>query len=233
MVTSSVKATVHHWWNTSISRWCCRSRGQCSPRPSIKIMASSPWSSDSRHIVPVSSGRVKSGSTAPGVSPLLMTVSLALVGPDAGDGEPDPVDAGQCGDVERAGVLIAPCEVVRALWKPQGAQVVAAGREQPDAGRPAHVEVAGRVDLEPVDGVLTLGAGHVEELLGRGHRPGAIECIPHDDLAIGVPVADVQVAFVWGQRDAVRPSQFRGDERNLTAADPEDAAERQFFLRVG
>src|SRR5215472_6228369 len=233
MVTSWVKATVHHWWNTSISRWCCRSRGQCSPRPSIKIMASSPWSSDSRHMVPVSSGRVKSGSTAPGVSPLLMTVSLALVGPDAGDGEPNPVDAGQCGDVERAGVLIAPREVVRALGKPEGAQVVAAGREQPDAGRPAHVEVAGRVDLEPVDGVLTLGAGHVEELLGGGHRPGAVEGVTHNDLAIGVPVTDVEVTFVRGQRDAVRPGQFRGDERDRAVADPEDPAERQFLLRIG
>src|SRR5215471_7773670 len=125
MVTSWVKATVHHWWNTSISRWCCRSRGQCSPRPSIKVMALSPWSPDSRCIVPVSSGRVKSGSTAPGVSPLLMTVSLAPVGPDARDGEPDPVDAGQCGDVEGAGVFTAPGEVVRALRQPQGAQVLA------------------------------------------------------------------------------------------------------------
>src|SRR5215469_259710 len=174
MVTSWVKATVHHWWNTSISRWCCRSRGQCSPRPSIKIMASSPCSSDSWCIDPVSSGRMKSGSAAPGVSPLLMTVSLSLVGPDAGDGEPDPVDAGQCGDVERAGVLVPPSEVVRGLGKPQRAEMLPAGREQPDAGRPAHVEVAGRVDLEPVDGVLALGTGHVEELLGAGHRSGAV-----------------------------------------------------------
>src|SRR5215472_5501574 len=165
MVTSWVKATVHHWWNTSISRWCCRSRRQCSPRPSIKIMALSPWSPDSRCILPVSSGSVKSGSTAPGVSPLLMTVSLAPVGPDARDGEPDPVDAGQCRDVERAGVLVAPGKVVRALGKPQGAEMLPAGREQPDAGRPAHVEVAGRVDLQPIDGVLAFGAGHVEELL--------------------------------------------------------------------
>src|SRR5215469_13475723 len=199
MVTSSVKATGHHSWNRTISRWCCRSRGQCSPRPSIKIMALSPWSPDSRCIVPVSSGRVKSGSTAPGVSPLLMMVSLAPAGPDARDGEPDPVDAGQCRDVERAGVLVAPREVVRALGKPQRGEMLPAGREQPDAGRPAHVQVAGRVDLQPVDGVLTPGACHVEELLGCGHRPGAVERVPHNDLAIGIPVADIEVAFVRGQ----------------------------------
>src|SRR5215471_16407632 len=165
MVTSWVKATGHHSWKRTISRWCCRSRGQCSPRPSIKIMASSPCSSDSRRIVPVSSGRAKSGSAAPGVSPLLMVSSLALVGPDPGDGEPDPVDAGQRGDIERAGVIVTPGKVVRAFREPERAQVVAAGREQPDAGRPAHVHVAGRVDFDPADGVLTFGAGHVEELL--------------------------------------------------------------------
>src|SRR5215471_266047 len=173
IVTSWVKATGHHSWNRTISRWCCRSRGQCSPRPSITIMASSPWRFDSRCMVPFSSGRLKSGSTVPGVSPLLIACSFALVGPDAGDGEPDAVDAGQCGDVERAGILIAPREVVWALREPQGAQVLTAGREHPDAAWPAHVYVSGRVDLEPVDGVLTLGSGHVEEFLAGGHRPGA------------------------------------------------------------
>src|SRR6516162_7564137 len=212
MVTNWVKATVHHWWNTSISRWCWRSRGQCSPRPSIKIMASSPWSSDSRRIVPVSSGRVKSGSAAPGVSPLLMTVSLALVGPDAGDGEPDPVDAGQGGDVEGARVLAPPGEVVGALRQLEGAQVLAARREHPDPAWAAHVHVAGRVDLEPVDGVLALGAGDVEESLGTDHRPAAVKLVPHNDLALRVPVPDVEVALVRGQCDAVRPGQIGGDE---------------------
>src|SRR5215471_384721 len=63
-------------------------------------------------------------------------VSFASVGPDAGDGEPDPVDAGQCGDVERAGIPVAPGEVVRALREADGAQVLATRREHPDAARP-------------------------------------------------------------------------------------------------
>src|ERR1700760_5157290 len=93
MVTSRVMATAHHWSNTSISRWCCRSRGHCAPRPSIKIMASSPCRSDSRRIVPAPSGRVKSGSTAPGVSPLLMSGLLSVSGAGRRGGEPDTVDA--------------------------------------------------------------------------------------------------------------------------------------------
>jgi len=38
------------------------------------------------------------------------------------------------------------------------AEVVALGRNDPDAARPAGVDVAGLVDLEPVDRVLALGA---------------------------------------------------------------------------
>src|ERR1700751_312297 len=118
-------------------------------------------------MTPFSSGSMTSGSTDPGISPLLIVSSL--VRPDAWDGEPDPVNAGQSRDVEGAGVLVAPGEVVRALRYPQGPQMFAPGREQRDAGRAAHVQVAGPVDLEPVDGVLTLGAGYVEEHLAAGH----------------------------------------------------------------
>src|SRR6266568_3274584 len=62
--------------------------------------------------------------------------------------------------------------------------------------------------------------------------PVTVERVAHNDLAIRVPVADVEVAFVRGQRDAIRPGQFRGDERDRAVADPEDAAERQFLFRV-
>src|SRR5262249_58439343 len=112
------------------------------------------------------------------------------MGPDAGDSEPDPVNAGHCGDVERAGIPATPGEVVRALRQAYGAQVLTGRREQPDAARPAHVHVAGRVDLDPADGVLTVGAGGVEEHLTAGHRAIAVEGIPHDDLVIRIAVAD-------------------------------------------
>src|SRR5689334_3854280 len=125
-------------------------------------MASSPCSSDSRYILPFSSGSVKSGSTAPGVSPLLIMSSLALAlarpgggcGPsrpraDAGDGEPDPVDGSQRGDVERAAVVVAPGEVVGALRQAQRAEMLTVGGEEPDASRPAHVEVADGIHLDP------------------------------------------------------------------------------------
>ena len=96
----------------------------------------------------------------------------------------------------------------------------------------AHVHVAGRIDLEPVDGVLTLGAGHVEEHLATGHRAAIVERVPHDDLFGGVPVADVEVALIGRQRDAIRPRQLRGNQRHLAVAHGEDAAERQLLLRV-
>jgi len=63
--------------------------------------------------------------------------------------------------------------------------------------------------------------------------PVTVERVAHNDLAIRVPVADVEVAFVRGQRDAIRPGQFRGDEEDHAVADPEDAAERQPLLGVG
>src|SRR5262252_5879007 len=64
-------------------------------------------------------------------------------GTHAGDREPDPVDAGLRRDVESAAVLVPPREVVGVLGQSQDAHVFTAGREQPDAGRTAHIHVAG------------------------------------------------------------------------------------------
>ena len=56
MVTSSVNATGHISEKGTMRRWCWRSRGQCSPRPSMSTRQLSPCSSESRCMTPVSSG---------------------------------------------------------------------------------------------------------------------------------------------------------------------------------
>jgi membrane protein involved in colicin uptake len=47
-----------------------------------------------------------------------MAVLLLLLGSDAGDLKPDAVHAGEGGDVEGAGVVVSPGEVVRRLGQP-------------------------------------------------------------------------------------------------------------------
>src|ERR671932_244409 len=191
MLTSCVKATEHHSWKRSNSRWCIRSRGQCSPR--LRCTTSvlpSPWSSDSRCITPFSSGSSKSGMVVRGSRFLLMESLLS--GAHAGHLQAHAVDARQRGLVEVAAVLPAPREVVRVLRQLQEPEPLALGRDDPYAARPADVEVAGAVDLEPVDRVLARGRGHVvEHLAGAGHLARLVERIAQDDLALRVPVADV------------------------------------------
>src|SRR5919108_2606827 len=164
IVTSSVKATEHHSWKRSSSRWCIRSRGQCSPRLRCSTSALSPWSSDSRCRSPFSSGSSKSGIVLPGWRFLLMWVLLAgSARTHAGDGEPHPVDARQGGDVERAAVRVAPGQVVRVLGQLDESELLALRREDPDAAGTADVEVAVAVDLDAVDRVFARRVGHVEE----------------------------------------------------------------------
>src|SRR5918911_4783863 len=189
-VTTWVKATAHHSQNFSISRWCWRSRGQCSPRPSIRIIALSPCSSESRRGVPVVSGRTKSGSTAPGTRPLLMRCSLWLPRANARDGESEAVDAGERRHVQGAPVGITPGQVVRALRQPERAEVPPVGAEHPDAAGAADVQVAGLVDLEPVNGILARRTGHIEQDPAVGRVTGRVERVAHHDLPPRVPVAD-------------------------------------------
>src|ERR687887_1818994 len=167
IVTSWVNATAHQPWKRTISRWCWRSRGQCSPRPSMRIIGSSPCNSDRRRSTPSWSGSWKSGSVLPGSRCLLMSLRLLEVGgwswADARDAQAHPVDAGERGDVEGPRVVVAPREVVRRLGEPQRAEVLATGRQHPDPARPTGVDVALAVDLEAVDGVLAGCAGHVVE----------------------------------------------------------------------
>src|SRR5205823_13997047 len=115
----------------------------------------------------------------------------------------DPVDAGEGGDVERAPVGVAPGEVVRRLRQLDGVEVAPVGRDDPHAAGSAGVDVAGRVDLQAVDGVLPGRAGHVEQDIRGSLR----EVVALDDLRVRVPVADVQVALVGREGDAVRPGQ--------------------------
>src|SRR4051794_10979620 len=148
MLTSSVNATAHHSWKRSSSRWNWRSRGQCSPRLRCRTRTLSPCSWDSRCRPPFSSGSSKSGIVVPGSRFVLMAVSLSESGTglhraDAGDAEADAVDARQRGHVEAAGVGVAPGEVVGVLGQADEAELLAFGREHPDAARPADVEVAG------------------------------------------------------------------------------------------
>src|ERR671915_1610220 len=58
-------------------------------------------------MVPVWSGSLKSGSTAPGTRSLLMEASSQ--GPDTRDAQANPVDARHRGDVEGLAVLVTPC----------------------------------------------------------------------------------------------------------------------------
>ena len=104
-VTSSVNATGTTR-GSAAARWCWRSRGQCSPRPSMQHEALSPCSSESVCMAPFSSGSSKSGKASPRRGSCAWSGSL--------DADAHPVDAGQRGDVERAAVRVAPGEVVRA-----------------------------------------------------------------------------------------------------------------------
>ena len=86
---------------------------------------------------------------------------------------PDAVDAGHGGHVEAAAVGVAPGEVVRRLGELDQLELLALGREDPDAAGPADVEAPLGVDLDAVDGVLARFAGQVAQQLagsagGRG-----------------------------------------------------------------
>src|SRR5919197_3501574 len=162
IVTSSLSSTPHHSWNLSSSRWCWRSRGQCSPRPSWTTSGFAPWISESLCGTPFSSGSSKSGNVSPSRR-FFSIFLLSSLGSDAGDGELEPLDARQRRDVERAALLAAPGEVVRGLGEAQRAEVVSPRGEHPDATRAADVEVSLAVDLEPVDRVLAGRFRHVVE----------------------------------------------------------------------
>ena len=73
----------------------------------------SPCSSDSRCSVAVLVGQLEVGQRRAGLE--VLAHGLLLGSRHARDVEPDPVDAGQRGDVERAAVGVAPGEVVRVL----------------------------------------------------------------------------------------------------------------------
>src|SRR5215207_5352581 len=231
MLTSSVNATAHHWWNCSSSWWCWRSRGQCSPRLRCRTIALSPCSSDRRCMSPWSSGRSKLGIVVPGSRFLLMRVSLRVSArTHAGDAQPHSVDACQGGDVERAAVRVAPGQVVRILGQLDQPELLAPGRQDPDAAGTADVEVAVAVDLDAVDGVLARRVGHVvEDLAAADGVAVGVDLVAHHDLALDVPVADVEVALVGREREPVRAAELVGDERHGAVACFEDAAERQLL----
>src|ERR1700755_2011496 len=135
------KPTAHHSYSLISSFWCWRSRGQCSPRPSSRIIGSPPWSSESLCISPFSSGSSKSGRVIPGGSLAAMLVDLLVgLGSDSGDLKTDAVDAGERGDVQRLAVGVAPGEVVRRFGQSQRPQMTAVRGDDPDAAGSARVD---------------------------------------------------------------------------------------------
>ena len=52
-----------------------------------------------------------------------------------------------------------------------------------------------------------------------------------DELAVGIPVADVEPALVGREGEPVGACQLVGDERDLTVAHAVDAAERELRVR--
>jgi hypothetical protein len=108
-----------------------------------------------------------------------------------------------------------------------------AREKNPDAARAADVEVAVAIDLDAVDGVLARRVGHVvEDLAGADRVARGVELVAHHDLALEVPVADVQVALIRREREAVGPAELVANERDGDVADLEDAAERKLLGRV-
>ena len=146
--------------------------------------------------------------------------------------KPDAVHAGERGDVKGAGVVVAPSEVVRRLRQAEGSEVLAGGRDDPDPARPAGVEVARLVDLESVDRVLAVGGRHVEQHARVGHPAIGAELVAHHDLAVGVPVSDVEVALVGGEGEAVGPLELVGDQQHPAVADGEHAAEPKLLVGI-
>ena len=121
---------------------------------------------------------------------------------------------------------------MRVLGQHEQAEAGAVGGDHPDTAGAADEQVAGRIDLDPVDGVGTGLAGEVDELDGVGQVAGGVDVVAHDDLVVEVPVADVQVALVGREGDPVRAGELVGQQRDLAVTSAEHAAERQLAVGV-
>ena len=64
---------------------------------------------------------------------------------------------------------------MRVLGPLERAEVLALGREDPEAAGPGDVEVAALLDLDPVDRVLARGARHVEEHAAVRQAPAGLD----------------------------------------------------------
>src|SRR5439155_5585050 len=120
-----------------------------------------------------------------------------------------PVHARERGDVERPSVVVAPREVVRILRKAKHAEPLAVWRQNPDPAGPADVEPALDVDLDPVDRVLPGRVRQVAENLAVAR----LRVVAHHGLVVEIPVADVEPALVWREREAARTGEPVREER--------------------
>src|SRR5262245_365616 len=73
--------------------------------------------------------------------------------------------------VEGLPVVIAPREVGRELGRLDRAEMLRRRRDDPDAARAGHVEIALLVDLHAVERLVAGLAGHVEEHFAVRERP--------------------------------------------------------------
>src|SRR5262245_40764214 len=112
-----------------------------------------------------SSGRPLPISRWKSCVPLIAANGTGASGANAGDGQPDPVQARAGGHVERAPVVVSPGEVRRELRRFDRAEMLPGGRDDPYAARSRDVEVTLPVDLHAVERLLAGLARHVEEHL--------------------------------------------------------------------
>src|SRR5215472_14121749 len=134
--------------------------------------------------------------------------------PDSFHLEPHPVDACQRGYVERPSIVVTPGQVVRLLGAFEGAKMLPLRRKDPYAAGTGDVEIARTVNFHSVDGVFSGRGRHIEKHLTLVQRSIRPHRIAHHDLALRVPVADVEIPFVRGKRETVRPAQIARDQRD-------------------
>src|SRR5881628_356192 len=136
------------------------------------------------------------------------------------------------GEVQRTAVVVAPRHVRRFLGRLDGAEVPARRRHDPDAPGSRGVDVPPLIYLQAIPRLLArIGSrvyehGPVRQTAVRPHL------VAHDHLLLHVPVVHIQVFFVGGEREPIRPEQVGAHDLQAAVLEQEDTAELQLLARI-